>query len=73
MAVPTALPVRVDQDLVSVSDIAHRVGRTRESVRLLADGRRGRGGFPAPSGSSAGGPGSWPWSLVLGFIASAAP
>lgn len=36
------------EDLVSLRDIAQRVGRTYESVRLLAAGKRGPGGFPAP-------------------------
>jgi hypothetical protein len=35
-------------DLVSLKDIAARTGRTYESVRLLATGQRGPGGFPAP-------------------------
>lgn len=35
-------------DLVSVRDIAVRIGRTYESVRMLATGKRGPGGFPAP-------------------------
>jgi hypothetical protein len=35
-------------DLVSVKEIAARLSRTYESVRLLAGGRRGPGGFPAP-------------------------
>ena len=36
------------EDLVVLSEIGKRTGRTRESVRLLATGRRGPGGFPAP-------------------------
>lgn len=36
------------QDLVGLVDIAWRLGRTPESIRLLATGRRGPGGFPAP-------------------------
>lgn len=40
----------VSEDLVTLSQIGERVGRTRESVRLLAVGRRGPGGFPAPAG-----------------------
>ena len=41
--------VRVaDAGLVSMTDIASRIGRTRESVRLLITGARGPGGFPAP-------------------------
>jgi hypothetical protein len=33
-------------DLVDLPEVAARTGRTRESVRLLALGRRGPGGFP---------------------------
>jgi hypothetical protein len=41
--------VRVEPDeFVSASDIAARLGRTRESVRLLIAGERGPGAFPAP-------------------------
>ena len=44
--------LRVDRiepdDLVTASEIAERLGRTRESVRLLISGERGPGGFPAP-------------------------
>lgn len=35
-------------DLVTMSEIAERLGRSRESVRLLAAGERGAGDFPAP-------------------------
>ncbi len=62
---PTAVPLRVDQDLVSVSDIAQRVGRTRESVRLLVDGKRGPGRFPPPIGVVGDGIRVWPWSAAL--------
>ena len=34
--------------LLSMSDIAARTGRTRESIRLLVAGKRGPGGFPPP-------------------------
>jgi hypothetical protein len=34
-------------DLVDLPEVAARTGRTRESVRLLALGRRGPGGFPS--------------------------
>lgn len=37
-----------DAGLVSMTDIATRTGRTRESVRLLIAGERGPGGFPPP-------------------------
>jgi len=38
-----------NQDLVTLSDIAQKTGRTSESVRLLASGQRGPGGFPEPN------------------------
>ena len=38
----------VDAGLVSMSDISERIGRSRESVRLLVSGDRGPGGFPLP-------------------------
>jgi hypothetical protein len=37
------------EDLITQEAIGRRVGRTRESVRLLAVGKRGPGGFPAPA------------------------
>jgi hypothetical protein len=37
------------QDEVTLTDAAQRLGRrTAESLRLLAEGKRGPGGFPAP-------------------------
>jgi parvulin-like peptidyl-prolyl isomerase len=39
----------VNQDAVTLSDAAQRLGRrTAESLRLLASGERGPGGFPSP-------------------------
>jgi hypothetical protein len=64
-AAPAAVPLRVDPDLVTVSNIARRVGRSRESVRLLVDGKRGPGGFPAPLGVVGEGTRVWPWSVAL--------
>lgn len=47
---PGVTVVRVaGADLLSISDIAARTGRTRESVRLLIAGKRGPGGFPPPA------------------------
>ncbi|GIF72214.1 hypothetical protein [Asanoa siamensis] len=41
--------VRVaDRDWLTLAEIAARIGRSREIVRLWAVGRRGPGGFPAP-------------------------
>lgn len=41
---------RVDDDPVTLTDAAQRLQgiRTAESLRLLAEGKRGPGGFPAP-------------------------
>jgi len=46
-------------DLVSVKEIAQRTGRSYEGVRLLATGRRGPGGFPAPISREPWGLYSW--------------
>lgn len=39
------------EDLVTLKTIAVRTGRTYESVRRLANGSRGPGGFPVPESS----------------------
>ena len=40
---------RVEPDtLVTIADIAERLGRSEESVRLLIVGKRGPGRFPVP-------------------------
>ena len=38
----------MNEDLVTLPVIARRTGRTHESVRLLAAGKRGPGNFPPP-------------------------
>jgi hypothetical protein len=68
-AIPAAVVHEVDQDLVSISDIAHRIGINREGVRLWVEGKRGPGNFPPQIGSVGGGIGRgstkvWPWSSV---------
>ncbi|MGH3684635.1 MAG: hypothetical protein ACRDSM_06205 [Pseudonocardiaceae bacterium] len=45
--------VEADGDWLSASEIAARVGRSRQSVALLARGERGPGDFPAPLPASA--------------------
>jgi hypothetical protein len=48
-ALPQARVVRIEpDDLVTMATIARRCGRTRESIRLLANEGRGPGGFPPP-------------------------
>jgi len=41
-------PLAVEDELVSMSDIAERTGRSRQSVSMLVGGQRGPGGFPRP-------------------------
>jgi hypothetical protein len=67
-AVPGLRVARVEpEDLVGISDIAARTKRTRESVRLLVEGRRGPGGFPAPAVWLAGDRRLWHWADVNGW------
>lgn len=70
--VETAIPgigVRgiAPDDLVSASAIAERVGKSREYVRLLANGERGPGGFPEPVGYLDKKTRVWRWSDVSGW------
>lgn len=51
-------------DLVTLSEIAERLGRTRESVRLLVAGERGKGDFPPPVSHSRARSRLWRWSDV---------
>jgi hypothetical protein len=55
------------EDLVSVKEIGERTGRSSESVRLLAKGVRGPGGFPPPM--SAGGWTLYSWAQVARWLA----
>ena len=53
-----------DAGLVSMADIAARIGRTREGVRLLITGARGPGGFPPPVTDPRSRYRLWHWSEV---------
>lgn len=63
-------PVAVrSDDLVTLKEIATRIGRTYEGVRLLASGARGPGGFPVPVAAE-----SWSlysWTQVAAWLAEA--
>lgn len=50
------------EDLVTLKEIAARTGRTYEGVRMLANGQRGRGGFPPAISSN--GPAFYSWAQV---------
>jgi hypothetical protein len=53
-------------DLVGVADLAWRLNRTPESVRLLATGKRRKGGFPAPAARRRRGQ-LWRWIEVAAW------
>ena len=64
-AVPSVRVIRVEpDDLVNASEIASRLGRSRESVRLLISGDRGPGGFPAPLSHLKSRGRLWRWAEV---------
>lgn len=54
-------------DLVTLSEIAQRLGRSRESVRLLAAGERGTGDFPPPVSHLKARTRLWRWSEVAAW------
>lgn len=65
---------RVEPDeLVTAADIGVRVGRTRESIRLLVAGQRGPGGFPVPVRGIASRQRLWRWSEVAQWMWDALP
>ena len=64
---PKAEPVMVARDLVNITDIAERVGVTREAVRHWADGKRRSGQFPTPLGVP-GGQKIWEWAPVNAWL-----
>jgi len=65
-----AFVVRVEpDDLVTAAEIARRIGRTRESVRLLVQGERGPGTFPPPAASLTGKSPIWRWAEVARWFA----
>ena len=67
-AVPAARVLRVDDQLMNLHDLADRVGRTAESVRLLATAGRGPGGFPPPVGVVGKGVRLWRWADVRPWL-----
>lgn len=61
--------LRVDPDEhVWAAEIAERTGRSRQSVNLLINGRRGPGGFPPPVSHATRNP-LWRWSEVADWVA----
>lgn len=70
-AVPGLQVLRVTpDDLVTISAIADRTGRSDESVRLLIRGERGPGGFPPAAGRINEKTQIWRWAEVVGWFES---
>jgi hypothetical protein len=61
------------EDLVTASEIAKRLGRTRESVRLLIAGRRGAGDFPRPTSHLRSRSPLWRWADVAAWAKRLTP
>jgi hypothetical protein len=58
----------IDQDLVTLADIADRIGQSRESVRRYATGMRGAGDFPPPANPVRDGTVFYRWSEVAPWL-----
>ncbi|MFB6391632.1 hypothetical protein [Polymorphospora lycopeni] len=58
----------LDQDLVTLADIADRIGQSRESVRRYSTGERGPGGFPPPANPVREGTIFYRWSEVAPWM-----
>ena len=60
---------RVDAcDLVTQSEIARRIGRSRQLVHQYITGARGKGKFPSPAWDAAGGAPRWFWCDVAEWL-----
>ena len=62
-------PVAVEDELVSMADIAERTSRTRQSVSMLVSGQRGPGDFPRPASGNVRSP-LWHWADVASWFES---
>jgi hypothetical protein len=58
----------VDGDLLTLADIADRIGRSRESIRRYTTGARGGGNFPPPANSGREGAAFYRWSEVAPWL-----
>ncbi len=55
-------------DAVNASEIGRRAEVTREYIRLLVQGKRGEGNFPAPQSGIAGKTLVWSWAEVVRWM-----
>ena len=70
-AVPGLKVTRVEpEELVSAAQIAVRTKRTRESIRLLIEGKRGPGSFPTPALWLSSSRKLWRWTDVADWFAT---
>jgi hypothetical protein len=60
----------LDEDLLTLADIADRIGQSRESVRRYATGERGPGGFPPPVNPARDGTVFYRWTEVAPWLRS---
>lgn len=60
-------PISVEDELVSMADIAERTGRSRQSVSMIVSGQRGAGGFPRPVAGNVRSP-LWHWADVAAWF-----
>ncbi len=60
-------PLSVEDELVSMADIAERTGRSRQSVSMLVSGQRGVGGFPRAIAGNVRSP-LWHWADVAAWF-----
>jgi DNA-binding transcriptional regulator YiaG len=67
-AAPQAEFHHVVDDLVSIPDIARRMGVNRETVRTWVTGARGPGGFPRPRSVIGGNIQVWDWGTVAEWL-----
>lgn len=58
------------EELVTAAEIANRLGRSRESIRLLAAGERGSGSFPPPVSHLRAHSRLWRWTDVISWAAT---
>lgn len=63
----------IHDDDVTIGEVAKRLDRTQESVRLLALGRRGPGGFPHPRQITPGGEQIFDWFEVAEWLITNMP
>ena len=64
-------PLAVEDEFVSMADIAERTGRSRQSVSMLVNGQRGPGHFPRPVAGNVRSP-LWHWADIASWFQNSA-